>query len=97
LITENKKLKEDLNNLLKSKDIDIKNQNNRIETESNEYKKKLKKVVKDNNTLNDKKEKSKKDIYKLKNNKSYAIKKEDIEKHEELNKVINDLKFEINQ
>ena len=32
----------------------------------------------------------------MKNNKSYAIKKEDIEKHEELNKVINDLKFENN-
>ena len=68
MITENKKLKEDLNNLLKSKDIDIKNQNNRIETESNEYKKKLKKVVKDNNILNDKKEKSKKNIYTPKNN-----------------------------
>ena len=80
LISENKKLKEDLNNLLKKKDLsdnnNIKANNLICKTENNEPKKKSKKE---------------KEIINIKTNK-----KDDDEKVKQLNKIISELKFENN-
>ena len=80
LISENKKLKEDLNNLLKKKDLsdnnNIKANNLICKTENNEPKKKSKKE---------------KEIVNIK-----ANKKEDEDKMKHLNKIISELKFENN-
>ena len=76
LITENKKLKEDLNNLLKQKGING-NTNNKIninKTENIELKKKFKKG----------------------NNNLKSTKKDENETINQLNKIINELKFENN-
>ena len=65
LINENKKLKEELNNIsLNKKDIDINmdtniNENNKDEI--NKYKKKYKKLLDENKSLNEKLEKLKKE------------------------------------
>ena len=80
LISENKKLKEDLKNLLKKKDLsdnnNIKANNLICKTENNEPKKKSKKE---------------KEIINIKTNK-----KDDDEKVKQLNKIISELKFENN-
>ena len=104
LINENKKLKEELNNIsLNKKDIDINmdtNINGNNKDEINEYQKKYKKLLDENKSLNEKLEKLKKEKIILKNtkyNNKFNIQnspKKDADKNS--NKIINELKFENN-
>jgi len=90
LITENKKLKQDLNNLLK-KDLEN-NDNNRAE--SSEYKKNYKKLLDENKELKEKIEKLKKEKIILKNTNYKTLKLNEPQKEE--SKIITELKFENN-
>ena len=90
LIIENKKLKQDLNNLLK-KDLE----NNDInKVESSEYKKNYKKLLDENKELKEKIEKLKKEKIILKNTNYKALKVNEPQKEE--SKIITELKFENN-
>ena len=90
LITENKKLKQDLNNFLK-KDLEN-NDTNRVE--SSEYKKNYKKLLDENKELKEKIEKLKKEKIILKNTNYKALKVNEPPKEE--SKIITELKFENN-